>query len=380
MRFHCITPVWGDNHVGLFCSVVMPCLLSPGNLPDFCSRHEAIFKIYTPEEDAARIRNSGAFQELSKIMAMEFIPLEQFGGEFHFETFINCHSHSLTKAHEADAAIMFLQPDTIYSDGTFKTIADKFKNGFKMILTPGIRTVKETLVPELLRDFLSEDKTALILPARAMVRTMMRNLHAITKAMFWTPRLIGSWPIQIYWSVGDEGFLARCFYWHPLMIDVRGKAHVLLDDKTIDNTYPNRLGFDPDTIYMMEDSDEMLVCEISPEKFSNFWLETDVQKKPISFTAHWIREYVSPAHQQYAQRHIRFHTAELSDAWKPVERKSNKILKTIMRRVSMPWFLDSYYLIPWLRDNFNAIAKPVARTVVYGLGLGPFSRKIRGIK
>jgi hypothetical protein len=168
-------------------------------------------------------------------------------------------------------------------------------------------------------------------PARDLVKLAMGHLHPLTEALFWDSAHFGSGPSHLYWRVGDDGILARCFHLHPLMVNplVRG----LLPSSTIDADYTPLACPDPDTLYVVEDSDEIAGFEISGRsQFGTF--------KPRKFsaadTAFYARYWTQSHHRKFVTHPIRFHGSELSAQWQEAERLSDRVLDAVQLCLRYP--------------------------------------------
>ena len=126
MRIHLATTLWGDEFTRLYLSLCLPNQLGPGNLPVLAAGASCVYKIYTRSQDADVIAGNPLFQHLSRLMPTELIALNHlFDGVnagHRGNTLLMmsvAHRAAVDAANAADAALMFLPPDQIYSDGAF---------------------------------------------------------------------------------------------------------------------------------------------------------------------------------------------------------------------------------------------------------------------
>jgi hypothetical protein len=72
LRFHYIMAVWGKRYRQLFVDIVLPTLLSPGNLSGCRYRMNSVFKICTLAEDAAWLDRQPLLRRLRGVIDIEF--------------------------------------------------------------------------------------------------------------------------------------------------------------------------------------------------------------------------------------------------------------------------------------------------------------------
>lgn len=159
-----------------------------------------------------------------------------------------------------------------------------------------------------------------------LVRLMLAYAHPITTALFWDAPHFSRWPSHLYWRVGRDGLLARCFHLHPLM--VRPVRRDVLPSTTIDDQYVTHACPDPADVYVVKDSDEMVgvslnakaedVGEMRPESASVFRV------------VGWAREATTHLQRELATHRIRFHAGDLGAEWEPVERASDDVIESLL--------------------------------------------------
>lgn len=324
MHYHFVVVVWGKEYLDLFLGVVLRTHLSPGNLgclPDRTWR----YRIYTPPGDAGTIRRSGAYAHLVHLGSVEFCEIPEIGGSFKYEVISNCHSHAIRAAARDEAALVFLAPDAIVADGSFAVVQRIARAGKRVIVAAGIRVTKETFVPAIQQAFPEQTGGAVVLPARAMVRLALRHLHPITESLCWGARASHAWPSHLYWRIGEEGLLARCFHLHPLMVNVPEVR--LPENATIDGEYVERIVKGSQAVHIVTDSDEIAVCEISRGDLAVG--EARQGPRTPRQVAGWARVLANSQHRRFFRERIRFHAGNLSPEWGHIERESDRIVRRI---------------------------------------------------
>jgi hypothetical protein len=253
------TPVWGSGHIWLFLSVGLPSLLAPANLHGLTDNTENRYLIYTQSEYEKDIRAAHSYQRLASLLAVEIIPILN-DIEVPHRTMSDCHIDSLRRAEEVGAAVVFIPPDCVWSDGSMVRLEALARNGKSVVHISGIRLDRDGVVPEFARRY-SEDRAVLSLEPRELVGIGLRHLHPIARSHFFNEYEGGLMPANLVWSDGDEGLLLRCFHLHPLMV----KSQVPLAEfkSTIDDDLALRACPDSGRDYVVTDSDELLTFEMS---------------------------------------------------------------------------------------------------------------------
>lgn len=219
MLFHVITNVWGERHTALFLRMALPNLLSPGNLPALAGGHNVRYRIYTTPADRACIEASEPGKELARLMPLEFVtPL----GEVAPDPFYHVHwfHRAAAEAKRHGAVAVFVAPDALWSDGTFKRCGEVMELGFKAISIPFLQVVAETCVPEALERFGGQADGSIRIPAEGLYELGRCHLHPLTAlAMPNSPH--GRPGLDMHWPVQGEGILSRYIVRELFALDPR---------------------------------------------------------------------------------------------------------------------------------------------------------------
>ena len=331
---HFITVVWGAAYSELYLDVVLPSQLSPGNLLYFRDEGvRAAYKIYTKREDSERIRQAAIFSELSAVLPVEIILIDDVNIGEKYEALAECHRRAIKSADEACAALVFLSPDSIWSDGTFRNLCRAAAAGTQAVMVSGVRVVKETFVPAYAICHRGNGRASTGIQARELVKLSLDHLHPVTRSLFWDSAHFSTWPSHLYWAVDREGFVARCFHLHPLMVNPSRRG--LLPRNTIDDDYIALACPDPVALHVVEDSDELVGCEISEyNQFGSF----PPRKSSALAVALWAKYHARANHVSFSRRTIRFHHADLSERWRQAESRSDSVMNSI-------YFFLRFYIV-----------------------------------
>ena len=326
MRFHFIMVVWGESFCDLFLDVCLPSLLSPNNLPAFPYRKDSVFVIYTDSRSRPRIEQSEMYARLTQFMATRISLMDQYLGPNPFETFQICHRQAIVGANAEDAALCFLAPDTVWSDGTFRQLARRAASGVRAVMIPGLRLCRESFVPVIEEVRRESGDGTIALSSRSLTEIALRHLHPITVSFFWDYRPVNFWTAHLYWWVEPDGMLARCFHMHPLMIypEIRSEF-----SESIDGDYIAAACRTPGSIYVVQDSDEMLGFEISPLLHCIGALRR-LRSKTLD-VATFASRYTNAQHRQFVRYPIRIHAGDLSPRWEALERSTGRQVERVLQ-------------------------------------------------
>lgn len=326
MRFHFIMVVWGQQFCELLLDVCLPSLLSPQNLPVFPFRDTSVFVIYTDSRSRPILEQSESLARLSQLMGVRVTLLDQYLTGDAFETLQICHRLAIAEAMAEDAALCFLAPDTVWSDGSLHQVATRTASGARAIMIPGLRLTRESFVPAMAEVRRASGNGTISLSGRALTRIALRHLHPTSESLFWSYRPINFWSSHMYWWVEPDGMLARCFHMHPLMIYPESGVSDFAE--SIDGDYIAAACRTPESVYVVQDSDEILGFEISPLLHcvgvfrSRYFKSLEI--------ARFVSQHTNPQHRQFARVPVRIHSDNLSPRWAAMERSTGRKVDRVL--------------------------------------------------
>lgn len=350
--FHFLNVVWGKSFTELFLNYSLPTQLSTGNLRAIGSKGKNIYKLFTSTADAEVVSSSRVWQELSSVMQAEICELDS-------SLLQNINNdvdkyNVMTTAHRAgilaglddpSVAFVFLTADQIFADGALGAMRDRINEGRRAVMIIAPRLTQEEVLPKLVH-YAQEDKASITLAPDLLVELALKHLHPITAGLFWDSPNYTMCPSNIYWTVHDEGFLARCFHLHPLAVKpvIRNDHNFYtVDDSYVMNTCP-----DFKSTYVVTDASEILSFTLCPiaeaHKTSLLPLREGVlmpNRANPAFVGEWIRTCTNPHHRAYSAYNIRLHTKERSHVWDEVETEANIIINECFK---------NYYLVKLYMD------------------------------
>jgi hypothetical protein len=267
LRVHYVMAVWGEHYRRTLTELVLPTMLSPGNLPGCAHRASSSFRIYTLPEDAEWLDRQPVIARLREIMPVVYhvIAPEQrafITGESAYHAMSVYHRHAIRQAAAEEAYIVFMTADAIVSDGSFRALERYAEDGVDCVVLCGVRAVIEDARPEIERLLAAPAaEGGGKLTGRQMTDLLLRHPHGLSKAMTWNAPCFNSMgPGHLYWY-GDAGILAHCWHLHPWMI--RAVAGTENFRGTIDSDYVSNAAAAGMRIHVVQDSDDVCVVELS---------------------------------------------------------------------------------------------------------------------
>ena len=316
----------------MFTEIALPSQLSENNIPGISALKSSHYHIVTTKDDAASIHDSPSYKKLSQTID---VTTSLYDGDLSIphDAMSACYRIGIDAASARGAAIVFLTPDLIWSDGSFIELERLASQGHRVVHTLGLRLLKETFVPAVARVHRSADNATLTIAPRDLVQFALHHLHPIAKTHMWEETGDSMVPANLYWRVNGEGLLARCFHLHPLLVNPSRKNvhfHGTVDDDFVMAACP-----DSASDYVVTDSDQLLACEISRKTHA---VQTNCTQGVVSDIAAWAEGAANKRHRKLALIPIRFHATAISeDKWDAVERRATAVMNEALSLLDRHW-------------------------------------------
>jgi hypothetical protein len=319
-----VTPVWGKEYSETFVNVTLPTILSLGNVPAIPNKDQCSYTIYTDAVGREIIERSSAYAILREYLRTEVRLLKEDVANRYVAS-SNCYREIVEEAARESAAAVFLIPDMILADGSIRFIANILRSGKRQILITGIRLIKETAVPALLRDYAAGGVLSITAPE--LIRLAMGHIHPITETHLFEGDSEYFHPAGMYWRVGEEGFVLRCFHLHPVAVVPHagsGQFSGTIDDDLMESAAK----YDKD-VYVVTDSDEIQWCEVSRVGR----MVPTPQRTGMQGILDWMDNNTSAFHRALVNSTIRVHTGSFAGpAWEAAEAKAEASVRDILAR------------------------------------------------
>lgn len=344
--YHLITAVWGQAYGDLYLNLVLPTQLSPGNLPALASAKGCQYRIYTTRSDAQRMIQHPAIQAVQRIMPVEILLMDHIDTQTstRYAPMTACHRHAIKTANEQGAAVVFLSPDAIFSDGSFAHMRRWAEQGKRAIMIGSYRLDRDRFAQAVKEQFAPWPDGCIMIPPRPLVGLSLDHLHPFTQGLLWGHRDFNRLVSHTYWLLPGQGILARCFHLHPML--VRPQCPEVMPPTTIDGDYLRHACPDLQSFHVVTDSDDITAVELSRrddpalqrdlqtgggEVLSRIpTLQPDRSLRGLAI-ANWARGHTDSQHRHFFAKRIRFHADELNDRWTALEQESDRHVSDILQ-------------------------------------------------
>jgi len=354
--FYFLTPVWGESYTRLYVDTVIPAQLARGNLAAFRREPGHRYIIYTRPQDADFIRASASYVALNECVPVTF---EFISGRVDLvhDMMTECYRRGIAEAENANAAIIFLTPDIVFSAGSFEEIRRISDGSWDVIYIPAIRTMKKAVSATLASSF--QKGNVIEIPARQLMRIALDSLHPLVDASWWDEGEGGLLPATVYWRVGDEGIVARCFHLHPICVYPQRKGVKFFG--TVDDDYVTAACPDSSRDMVVSDSDQLAAIELSdPGRHA----VSRLAKGSVADAARWAEQYTDERHRKLFKVGIRMHTGiGAPEKWLATEKRAIAVASDIESHLERPaWRLlfDADILMSrfnqWLKQYRSGLA------------------------
>lgn len=301
---HIITPVWGAAYTRCFLEIGLPSLLSPGNIASLDRNDGHLMHVFTTAEDRESIESSSVWRRAQGLIncRLELLGADHLRIDEPHLTMSNCHRSAIAAADACGAAMMFYNPDIVIADGGMQALARLLMQGKRAIQVVGLRLVKDEVVP-LLKARHMQDESSLVVSPRDLMAIAMKHLHPITLMHMYDAPGSDLMPQEVFWRVRDEGIVARCFHIHPILVYPRVRNAPFTT--TVDDDYLRAACPEPADEYVVSDSDEFCLCELSAVSRGLSGLPRTEAAVDI---AAWAFACARPHHLEHFGRRILLHS------------------------------------------------------------------------
>ena len=339
MRYDVFVTVWGQPFVSKFIDLSLVSQLAMGNLPALAKNADLHYHIYT--DRGSREFFESNLLELSKYAKIYFYYFDEIpyaDGNLN-QAILNSDvktvkhnvqritaNHMLSRL--KDSAAILMDSDFIIADGSLDRMHSLRQKGKRAVMTTLLRLNETTALSTLYKDI------KYYLEARNLVELCFKHMHPIFAAYFIDSQHSTIYPSQLNWWVdnSDEnfssrvGFVTQCIFPHPLMIEPdlipynSGTKYL----STMDYDYALRAVSDDNDIYLSRNSDEILICKISPEEYRKN--NDDVKALSAERMAQFILNNTNIRHRFFLDQLVYF-VVDGDGDWDSVSRRANRFVE-----------------------------------------------------
>ena len=345
---HCVVPVWGSAYVTTFLAAALPSHLAAGNLPALRGTR-LIYEIYTDAEGREAIAKHPLFSALHRIVdEVVFFDTRQFRLEertqyqlvLNYTIMNKAHQTAIGRASAHGGALLFLNCDTVYSDGVFARVAELLRKGYRTVENLSIRTDRDEMLAALAP--LESPDGVLSIASAELTRLALPRLHWIARGRFWEGPPGLTIPDNLYWWVADSAILARATHFMPLVVFPRLPDIRYLG--TIDHGFVPAAGIAESERWLMAAPAEPSSYELSLTSHDQFF--PHYERGSVRDLARFLSLQCEYQHLRNLERPVRISAEPVSAArWREITEKSGAVLGQIRQR------LQKYVLTAWRPDG-----------------------------
>lgn len=338
MRFDIFVAVWGEAFVKKFLDFSLLSQLSPGNLPAAARDAEFFYHIFTDQGSEPYFYP--AVQPLQSLteLRIRFFDEVPYRGATLADAIRNSDPASLkhnvqrvTSSFLADeamaagaAAVILLDSDFIFSEGSWPAMLARFKAGARAVCTMFMRFDEEAASPPL-RKALPGGINALDL-----VQIGLDAVHPISARMFLDADPFTGYASQINTRVGSQGYITHCCFPHPLLVAPQTGGQY---SSTMDYEFALRAVPDDAAIHLVRSSDELLICKMSRHDYLS---DRDAGAAPtVASLADFVLNNTNQRHRLFMAQPIRFRAGGDEDIWRAEEERSQKLIEAVYKAVAV---------------------------------------------
>ena len=340
-QFYLVLQVWGEAYTRSFTDIALPALLAEGNIPALAASRPTTLKLYTTDADMERIRHAPSFVKLQEYVRVDYSSLDGLPQGDKYVAMTAIQRSIVRQSLADDAALVWILPDTIWSDGSLRTVARAADAGKRGVMHAGIRVSKSSALP--VAHELIGGAAVVSVDPRRLVRVALEHMHPYYRAFYWDAPEFNRNPVNIYWRVGNDGMVMRGFHLHPLMIYPSRRVETFVS--TFDDDLPLLACPNADDFYIATDSDEAFEIDLAEDDWARKVLTLSRPPSP-AYLATWAFGGGNLHHRAFADATIRIHATELDGRWTEAAAASDLVMARVRRWLQVRYVMTS--LLRWL--------------------------------
>ena len=339
MRYDIFVTVWGRRFVKKFIEFALSSQLAPGNLPALSAAADVTYRIYTDRASGEHFYP--AIATLRNVVRVEFVFYEDITyGSGTLADAIARSDPSMVKHNvqretsrhhmnlavgSTNTAIMLLDSDFIFSDGSFTHMHEQRLDGKKAYAGMFLRLLEDHAAP-ILRNILPNP-----LIARQLVQIGMDHMHPRHRTLFVDSKEPSNYPSQINWNVKDKGFVTHCLFPHPLMFELRPETINYFS--TMDYEVLLRAATRDEDVYFCQSSEDMMFCKMSP---GSYLADLETGPSPsIQVMALFVIANTNIRHRLFMTKPVRYVAAKDDAAFDTIEGQTREYTEAIYKAADL---------------------------------------------
>lgn len=338
---------WGEEFRRHFVDFCLASLLAPGNIPAIGDKGTARLLLATTDEDWRALQGEPTFVAAQKYIIVEHIPFDVPAFSDNTGKML-----AMSKGHKLLTRRMFedraqgviIFPDMIAAIGFVAKLEELWRNGAAAVMFMNVRFANEALTEELRERGALKRGVPLALSSRELVRLTIHHMHSEMARGGFENKFRDDRCASFFWVVGHgQDLVFHCGCWIPLLIDYCTLAthdDSTFDQWTLDGDYAARNFLDSRALYVVRDTDDLLLISFTPEAkihyslapIPAYWLP-QVRRARKIVDAHRYLYEVLPMDwltTELFRQPVRFRGDNATEAeWRRQERRAARIIQRI---------------------------------------------------
>lgn len=212
---------WGAKYVALMESSLAS-LLAPGNFPALAAQADLVFELVTGAADVPAVTASPALRRLGEFCQIRIVALpeqpafSEWAKQLPYVVFGHASHFTILRARRDGADLLCLNPDVIYADGSYGSVAARLTDHPRALFSDGLNAAMTPVLAGLepcWRD------GALIVDPRRLCALAARHLQQRTTECFYDPQAKGArdYPTRVVFRK-PFGLRFHAFYQGPVYV------------------------------------------------------------------------------------------------------------------------------------------------------------------
>jgi hypothetical protein len=335
-RLHISVTVWGDDYTSLFLSIGVPnlCALAM-ELPE-ALRAESRVRIFTTTVGLSSIKSAHSIASLRQRIAVDIVDAVVFAN---YDTYgryapmVVAQSRAVVEASREGAAIVFMGPDLVFSKGAFALFVDRARQGFRTIVGPAPRIIRESATPVLHGKIAAHPQGVLDISANEFADFAFDHWHPVNELFMWNAPRSVHWKAHLLYRVSEGDVLMRFFQGSTFFA---WPKHEIAEYRGfIDHALVTLCCDRYDQIYIVPDSSECLACDLMAQGQDEHMpqgnnRELDLLKEMLN-----LRK-INRFNIHYGLHTCRFHRSDaVGEAWRSSARILSREVDPLLK-ISLP--------------------------------------------
>ncbi len=303
--FHILLPIWGDAYIAKFFSIGLPSLMAPGNIPS-AGAERCVLRVLTKRNSAGKIvPRLWLSGYLDHGTAEILCPEIDFSNPYFAMS--ACYNFGMALRVSRKTLFIFMTPNSIWNADLFRYLDHQVKQGKRAVLIAGCRAEWTPELAGKIEAYRTEDD-AIVIGGRDLFRIGYEHIHAISRGHMMVAGT-NKLSAHYYFEVPGEGYLARTFHLHPVMVWPENEGAEIVVGTMLDHDFV-RLSCRYETVKIVDNSDEVTGVDLAEPNYMT-WPREGSEADFVEQEIAWAQGWTNGLHREYVKTPLYFHVNDL---------------------------------------------------------------------